>query len=53
MIVESNDAITIDMLGDWLKNLALTFEPMRSKTKTSRILCARFFPPFEEVTGSW
>jgi len=55
MIVESNNAIAIDVLGDLLKNLAPVLQPMRSKakTKTNRILCARFFPRFEEVTGSW
>ena len=53
MIVESNNAIAIDLL----KNLAPVLQPMRSKaktkTKTNRILCARSVPRFEEVTGSW
>ena len=49
MIVESNNAIATDVLGDLLKNLAPVLQPTRSKakTKTNRILCARFFPRFE------
>ena len=33
MNVESNYAIAIATLGDWLKRLAPVFQPMRSKTK--------------------
>ena len=33
MILESNDAIATATPGDWLKNLAPVFQPMRSKTK--------------------
>ena len=35
MIVESNYAIAIATLSDWLKRLAPGFQPMRSKTKTN------------------
>ena len=38
MNVESNHVIAIAMLGDWLKNFAPVFQPMRSKTKTNRAL---------------
>ena len=33
-------------LVDWLPNLAPLFQPMRSKIKTNRDLCARVFPRF-------
>ena len=33
MTLESNDAIATATPGDWLKNLAPVFQPMRSKTK--------------------
>ena len=46
MNVESNDAIAIAALGDWLKILATVSQPMISKTKTNRTLYARF----EQVT---
>ena len=49
MTVESNYAIAISTLGDWLKNLAPVYQPMRRKTKTNRDLHARFFPRFEQV----
>ena len=35
MTVGSNYTIAIATLNDWLKNLALDFQPMRSKTKTN------------------
>ena len=50
MTVESNFAVAVATPSDWLKNLALVFQPMRKKTKTSRTLRARFFPRFEQVT---
>ena len=40
MTVESNYVIAIATLSDWLKRLALVFQPMRrSKTKTNRTMC--------------
>ena len=50
MNVESNDAITIATLSNWLKNLSQTFQPMRSKTNSNRTLYAPLFPCFEPVT---
>ena len=46
MTVESNYAIVSGMLGDWLKGLTPVSQPMRrkTKTKTNRTFCARFFP---------
>ena len=38
-------------LSDWLKRLALVFQPMRSKTKTNRTMYTSFFPRFGRVTG--
>ena len=38
--VKNNYAIAIATLSDWLKNLALVFQPMRSKT--NRNLYVRF-----------
>ena len=35
MTVESNYVIAIATLSDWLKRLALVFQPMRIKTKTN------------------
>ena len=35
MTVESNYAIAIATLTDWLKNIAPMFHPMRSKTRTT------------------
>ena len=32
MIVKTNNAIAIATLSDWLKSLALVFQPVRSKT---------------------
>ena len=52
MIVESNHAIMIATLSDWLKRLAPVFQPMRSKTKTNRAMYAWFFF-FWIVIGSW
>ena len=40
MTVESNYVIAIASLSDWVKRLALVFQPMRSKTKTIRIMYA-------------
>ena len=39
-------------LLNWLKNFAPVFQLMRSKTKTNRILCERFFLHFGQVTGN-
>ena len=54
MTVESNYAIAIATLSDWLTNLAPVFQPvfqpMRGKTKTNRSLYAQFFLRFEQVT---
>ena len=49
MIVESNYAIAIATLSDWLKNLPPVYEPMKSKTKTNRDLHARFSSRFGQV----
>jgi len=49
MTVESNYVIAIATLSDWPKRLALVFQPMRSKTKTNRIMYTLFFPRFEEL----
>ena len=38
MTVEINYMIAIATLNDWLKRLALVFQPMRSKTKTNRAM---------------
>ena len=35
MTVESNYAIAIAVLSDWLKRVAPVFQAMRSKTKTN------------------
>ena len=43
MTVESNDVIAVATLSDWLKRLAPVFQPMRSRTKTNRTICARDF----------
>ena len=52
--VESNCAIAVATLADWLKNFAPVFQSMRSKSKTNRTLDARLFPHFVEfeVTGN-
>ena len=47
MTIESNDAIAIATLSDWLKTLAPTFQPMRSNTKTNGACTRDFFPHFE------
>ena len=52
MTVESNYAIAIATLSDWLKSPALVYQPMRRKTKTND-LHARFFPRFEQVSWDW
>ena len=54
MSVESNYAIAITMLSDWLKNLGPVFQPMRSKTKTKTngTLYAQFFPHVQKVSGN-
>ena len=45
LTIESYDVIAIAALGDWLHLLASAIQPMRSKTKTNRILLyALFFP---------
>ena len=49
---ESNYAIAIAMLSDWLKDLAQVLQPIRSKTKSNRTLYPRFFSRFEQVTGN-
>ena len=51
MTVESNYAIAVSSLSDWL-NLASVFQLTRSNTKTDRALYTRFFPRFEQVTGN-
>ena len=38
MTVETNYAIAIAALSDWLKSLEPVFQPMRSKTETKRTL---------------
>ena len=50
MTIESNYAIAIAKLSDWLINLALpsVFQPIRGKTKSNGNLCARFFPLLEQ-----
>ena len=50
MTVESNSAIAIAPLSDWLKDLATIFRPMRRKTKTNRTSYARFFLRSEQIT---
>ena len=50
MTVESNYAIAIATLRDWLENPAPVFQPMRGKTNST--LYRRFFPRFEQVTGN-
>ena len=35
MTAKSNNVIVIASLGDWQKNVAPVFQPMRSKTKTN------------------
>ena len=39
--IDSNDAIAIATLRDWLKTLAPVFQPIRSNTKTNRSV---YFP---------
>lgn len=43
-------AIVISMLRDWLKNILLVFQPIRSKIKTNCTLYTLFFLRFEQVT---
>ena len=52
MAVESNYAIVIGTLGDWVTILAPVFQPMRSETKINRTLYARVFPRLEKVPGN-
>ena len=49
MTVEINYAITIATLIGWLKNPVPVFQPMRSKIKTNRTLCARFSRALSEL----
>ena len=49
MTVESNYAIAIATLSDWLKP-APVFQPRTSKAKTNRTLYGRFLPRFGPVT---
>ena len=49
MKVESNYAIAIATLSDWLKRLAPVFQPMRSKNKTSCTPYAFFFRALSEL----
>ena len=49
MNVETNYAIVIAALSDWLQNLMLVFQPMKSKTKHT--LCIWFFSLLQ-VMGS-
>ena len=44
MTVESNSAIAIAKLSDWLKHVGPIFRPMRSKAKT--------FPRFVQVKSN-
>lgn len=46
--VDSNKAIAIAMLSDWLKNIAPDFQPMRSNTKPITP-----FPALWKVTGNY
>ena len=46
MTVESNYAIAIATLSDWLKRVAPVFQPMTSKTKTNRHVRV-IFPRFD------
>ena len=50
MTVESNYAIVIPMLGDWLKNLAPVYQTIVRTPKTNGNLHPRFFLRFEQVT---
>ena len=52
MAVERNYVVAIATLSDWLTNLALVFQPMRSKTKTNRTLYTLFFLRFKQITGN-
>ena len=44
MNVESNDAIAIAVLGDWLKILVTVSQPMISKTENQAHLVGVIFP---------
>ena len=48
MTVQSEYAIAIATLSDWLKNVVPFFQLMRSNLT----LYARLFPRFEQVTGN-
>ena len=56
MTVESDYAIAIATLSDWLKRLVPVFQPVRSTTKTNGATYAwffpRFFPRFERVADN-
>ena len=49
MTVESNNAIAIGALSDWLKSLTPVFRPIRSKNKTIRTLYADFSRALTEL----
>ena len=51
MTVESNYAIVIATLNDWLKNLAPVCQPMERKTTTNRGLHARFSRDLSKLHG--
>jgi len=51
--VESNvlfALVLLSSLSDWLKRLAPLFQPIKSKTKTTRNLLARVFPRLTLIT---
>ena len=50
MTVESNYAMAVATLCDWLKNLAPVFQPMRSKTNCT--FYALLLPRSEPGTGN-
>ena len=58
MTVERNHSTAIATPSDWLKNLALVFQPIRSKPpKTNRTLYARLFSralsKLQAITSDW
>ena len=53
MTVESNDAIAIATLSDCIKVSRQFFNhPLKSKSKTNRAWCARFFPRLQVAGNS-
>ena len=50
MTVESNYAITISAITDYLKNLAPIFQPMTNKTKSNSTFYAQLVPPLNKVS---